>query len=130
MTRWVVAWGPAGVWAAVLLAASSRTTLPVDLSGGLDKVAHFGAYLVLGFLLAHATSRLRMPVGLAVALGWMYGMVDELYQTTVTGRDSSLGDWIADAAGTVAGVAIYLFLLRTRNRSALTPDFDSAEPTS
>src|SRR5690606_26555225 len=47
----VVPWIPAAVWAAVLFLASSQVTLGVTLSGGQDKIAHFAAYLVLGFLL-------------------------------------------------------------------------------
>jgi VanZ family protein len=128
--RWLVAWGPAAVWAAVLFAVSSRPTLPVDLSSGLDKVAHFGAYLVLGFLSAYATRRLGINLVIAIAIGWAYGVIDEMHQSAVPGRDPSAGDWLADAAGTVSGVALYLLLLRARNRSGPTPDFDSAEPTS
>ena len=130
MTRWLVSWGPAAVWAAVLFAVSSRPTLPVDLSSGLDKVAHFGAYLILGFLSAHATGRLGISFVLAVALGWGYGIIDELHQSAVPGRDASVADWLADAAGTVSGVTLYLLLLRARTRSGTAPDFDSAEPTS
>jgi VanZ family protein len=110
--RWLVAWGPAATWAAVLFFLSSRSTLPVDLSSGLDKVAHFLAYLVLGFLLTHAAVYLRLPLLAAVALGWFYGALDEYHQSFVPGRDASFGDWVADAAGTVVGVVLFLLVSR------------------
>lgn len=124
MRRWGVAWGPAAIWAAFLFFLSSRQTLPVDLSSGLDKVAHFGAYLVLGFLFAHGAAWLRLPFAVAIALGWIYGALDELHQTTVPGRDASVGDWVADALGTVAGVLLFAFLSRrwAASRPALRAD--------
>jgi VanZ family protein len=112
VTRWAVAWGPAAAWAAVLFFVSSRNTLPVDLSSGLDKVAHFGAYLVMGFLASFAVAYLRLPVWIAVAAGWAYGIVDELHQSFVPGRYPSVADWIADASGTIAGIVAYLLISR------------------
>jgi len=108
------AWLPAAVWAAVLFFASSRETLGVDLSGGLDKLAHFGAYFVLGALLAHATTRLGETPLLAVAIGVAYGAVDEIHQHFVPGRTSDVFDWVADTAGVICGVLIFL-LVFTRN---------------
>jgi VanZ family protein len=114
VTRWVGAWGPAAGWAAFLFFMSSRETIGVDLSSGLDKVAHFGAYLVLGFLLAYGGSRFSLIAWVAVAIGVLYGASDEIHQSFVPGRSSEVADWVADALGTVAGVLIYHFLLRRR----------------
>lgn len=115
MTRLLVRWVPAAAWAAFLFFMSSRESLPVDLDSGLDKVAHFGAYLVLGFLLARATSPSDRWLILAIAIGWGVGALDELFQSTVPGRHASVGDWLADAAGTVAGVLVYYFTVRSRS---------------
>lgn len=114
MNRWLAAWGPAAAWAAFLFFMSSRSTLPVGLGSGLDKVAHFGAYFVLGFLLAHATTRLQRAPQVAIMLGLVYGFLDEFHQSFVPGRDASVGDWVADALGTVLGVLLFLFVRRTR----------------
>jgi VanZ family protein len=57
---------------------------------------------------------MKRPVLLAIALGWEYALLDEIHQSLVPGRISSLGDWTADAAGTVAGVLLFLLLLRLR----------------
>ncbi|MQA90778.1 MAG: hypothetical protein GEU90_11155 [Gemmatimonas sp.] len=114
MTRWVGAWGPAAGWAAFLFFLSSRPSVGVALPFGADKVAHFGAYLVLGFLLAHGVTRFGLSARFALVVGMLYGLSDEVHQRFVPGRSAELADWIADALGAVAGILVYLFLLRVR----------------
>lgn len=111
--RWL-AWAPAAAWAAVLFYLSSRPSLGVDLSGGLDKVAHFGAYLVLGVLLARAASVVRLSIFVAILIGALYGAIDEFHQSFVPGRTAEFADWLADAAGTIAGVVLYRLWWRRR----------------
>ncbi|HUE97152.1 MAG TPA: VanZ family protein [Longimicrobiaceae bacterium] len=118
----VVPWIPAAVWAAVLFVASSQATLGVNLSGGRDKLAHFGAYLILGFLLTRATAQLRLPVFLAIGAGILYGFLDELHQSTVPGRSAEVADWVADALGTIVGAILYLVVWRLRAGSEPTPE--------
>ncbi|MEX2584282.1 MAG: VanZ family protein [Gemmatimonadota bacterium] len=117
MRRRAAAWVPAAVWAAVLFFASSRSTIPVDLATGLDKPAHFAAYLVLGLLLTHATVRSALSPVIALLLGAAYGLTDEIHQSTVPGRAAEFGDWAADTAGTAAGVLLYLYLCHRRQSS-------------
>ena len=118
MKRWVVAWGPAAIWAAFLFFMSSRPTVPVDLSMGLDKVAHFGAYFVLGLLLAHGATRFSYPAVVAIVLGALYGASDEWHQSMVPGRAAEAGDWVADTLGTIAGVALFIYLRRRRTSAS------------
>jgi hypothetical protein len=125
-----LAWVPAAVWAAVLFLVSSRPTLGVDLGGGLDKLAHFGAYLVLGVLLAYGASRQAAPTIVAVVLGLLYGALDEFHQSLVPGRAPELADWAADALGTLAGVALFLYFRRLRDHPAGELAARSAESTS
>jgi VanZ family protein len=116
VSRALRTWGPALFWTLLLFAASSRTTLPVSLAGGTDKLAHFAAYTVLGFLLTRAWDRSRGPVWGAIPMGWLIGALDEAYQGTVPGRSPELGDWIADALGVSAGFVLYLLIFRTTTR--------------
>ncbi|MEX2571285.1 MAG: VanZ family protein [Gemmatimonadota bacterium] len=129
MRRWLVAWGPAAAWAAFLFLVSSRATVPLDLSSGLDKVAHFCAYLVLGWLLAHGSAHVAATPVVAVALGCLYGALDELHQSTVPGRTAEFGDWIADALGTAAGVLLFLYVWRKRDSRADFAPGTTAEGT-
>lgn len=121
MSRWVFPWLPAAFWAAFLFFMSSRQTLPVSLDSGLDKVAHFGAYLILGFLFGYAVYRARLSPLIAIALGWVYGALDEIHQSSVPGRIASFGDWLADAAGVLIGLLLYYHFFRAL-RSARSDD--------
>lgn len=112
MRRRLWAWAPALVWAAVLFSFSSRPTLPADLGGGLDKVAHFGAFAVLGLLLAYGALAWRLPIRWPVFLGLAYAASDELHQHFVPGRFPDAADWLADALGVAAGC---FFLYRVRS---------------
>jgi uncharacterized membrane protein YjdF len=114
LRRWlprVLRWPVVLAWMALIFAGSSvpsefarsGPTLP------FDKVAHFGEYGVLAFLLAgtmRRRARGRMtPLVLAacIAVCIAYGASDEFHQRFVHGRDASLDDLAADAVGSVAG---------------------------
>jgi VanZ family protein len=107
VSRTVRAWGPALLWAAVIFALSSRSTLPVGLASGGDKLAHFAAYAVLGFLLARGGRAYSLALAWPILLGVLYGASDELHQSLVPGRAPELADWLADAAGALAGAFLY-----------------------
>jgi len=111
-------WGPAILWTAVLFAASSRSSLPVDLHSGTDKLAHFGAYSILGCLLARGSVRSRISLPLVVLIGILIGGLDELYQSTIPNRVADVGDWIADSLGVVAGVVLHQLWWRRGGRRA------------
>ena len=70
-----------------------------------DKVAHFCYYGLMAVLLVHGLGRrwLWVPLVLVPAVG----ALDEWHQFYVPGRDASVFDWMADAAGT--GVAVFAF---------------------
>jgi VanZ family protein len=105
--RFLRRWGPALLWTALLFAVSSRSSLPVDLHSGSDKLAHFAAYAVLGVLLAFGQVRSGMRVLWPVVLGSLIGALDELFQSTVPGRSAEVGDWVADSLGAAFGVLLF-----------------------
>ena len=98
----------------ILLAA--LTHLPpvtIPKTGG-DKYAHFGAYLVLGFLLSLAMGARGVTLKstiVSIAIACAYGAADELTQPLV-GRICDLRDWYADALGSITGALIVLGLSR------------------
>lgn len=113
--RRLLPWLPAAAWTATIYWLSSRSTVPGPDVPHLDKAAHFGAYALLGALLAFAAHRSRLPVGVAVALGVLYGASDEIHQMYVPGRSPDVLDWAADAAGVAAACFLYT---RWRSRRA------------
>lgn len=111
MTRGWVGWIPAAIWAAVLFLVSHQPTLSVNLGGGRDKIAHFGAYLVLGFLLAWGRGP-QARIFWLILLGSLYGILDELHQSFVPGRSADVWDVTADIFGVFTGVLVYRLIRR------------------
>jgi len=88
---------------------SSRPTLPLPPGIPLlDKAAHFAAYAFLawatGLWFPGETWRAR-PLRTALivtAICAAYGVVDEIHQSFVPGRDMNAWDWLADVLGACA----------------------------
>jgi len=81
--------------------------------GNIDKVLHFCEYAVLGFLLMRPLCGPNTPLTrkgafiVALLIGVVYGITDELHQSIVPGRDASICDVIFDAVGTLAGIILF-----------------------
>jgi VanZ family protein len=109
---------PPFLWAALLFFLSNTpgNELPVPtFVPNFDKIAHFGAYGVLGLLIIRAGKeqwlggRLRRRWFLAAwALACLYGLSDEWHQSFVPLRSSSLWDWLFDAVGSGLGAFCWL----------------------
>ncbi|MBR9988392.1 MAG: VanZ family protein [Gemmatimonadetes bacterium] len=109
------AFAPAIIWAAtVWIAGGLQSTTSLPSVPGLDKVAHFGMYGVLGFLLARGwlAADWRGTWLLPVLIALLLGMADELRQRSVPGRSAEVADWVADVAGAATGVFIAMRLAR------------------
>lgn len=77
-----------------------------------DKGAHWLEFAGLGFLLAlgyfqNLPGQSFLRVYLTIMTGFLVGLVDELYQSLVPGRQCDWKDWIADMAGVVAGLTVF-----------------------
>jgi VanZ family protein len=106
-------WLPVVAWAAVIFAFSSVPSLGTDLGAWdtiLRKLAHVAEYAILGALLGRAV---RRP-GVALALGVLYAVSDEVHQVFVEGRHGSPLDVLIDTAGIVAGLLTWQRLSRRR----------------
>lgn len=123
---------PPIAWCAVLWWISSQPQPPVDPQMN-DKMAHGLAYGLLGALWVRAfwftTDYPAWRVfltGLGLAAG--YGVVDELHQSFVPGRDASVGDGVADFAGALLGAGLaqgmYLLTLRLGRGRSFAPSRD------
>jgi VanZ family protein len=112
---------PALLIAALLWVLSSQSSLPQpERIFGFDKIEHFLAYTVLaaaaGLWISSGAWRRRgwgcflLIAGIAAA----YGLIDEIHQSFVPGRDCSLWDWLADVLGSFAGAALIRVFARSR----------------
>ncbi|MFN7131260.1 MAG: VanZ family protein [Myxococcales bacterium] len=107
-------WGPVAGYAAAIFAFSALSQPPagIPLPGG-DKLVHFAEYLGFGVLFARAFHRAgegatpRRAALLALVLGTLYGVSDELHQLYVPNRVADPFDLLADAAGAFAGGALF-----------------------
>jgi len=115
----------AGLW---LLSSLPGNQVRLPSFSNADKVAHFIYFLGGSFLLTWLLRCLvKWPawriVLTAFALIALVGAVDELHQTWTPGRSGGdHGDWLADAAGGLAGAWVFLIIYglvtRTPNRTA------------
>lgn len=84
-----------------------------------DKVEHFSAYAVMGFLawrcFRHYVERIIILAILGFLFCSLYGGLDEYHQSFVAGRVADMTDWIADSLGG----AFMLFLLHKRANKGL-----------
>jgi VanZ family protein len=117
MPRRVAAYLPAMAWAGLIALAAGATHVPgAPAVPHVDKVLHFGAYFVLGALLAVGWQW----AGRRPARGWLLlltlalGASDEVRQSRMEERNGEVADWVADAAGATAGLFLTARLLRRR----------------
>lgn len=107
-------WRPPLAWAGVILVLTSwpSANLGTEVTGA-DKLGHFGMYGVLGFLVARALPSPRTRTDLLAALAWMtvFGLLDEVHQRWIPGRDASIADWAADFLGATVGLLVANHLL-------------------
>ena len=87
-------------------------SIPISYIFTLDKLLHLIEYFIFGtllFFIFFFTS--KKPEFISLILGIFYSLIDELYQSTVIGRDSSGYDVIADIIGLILSILfIKLFL--------------------
>jgi len=100
----------------------------VGLAHGSDKVVHFLVYGLLGFLWVRALLPTGVQVGggggpvrraalLAALLAAGWGVLDEIHQSFVPGRDASPADAVADTLGGAAGAVLAANRFRARART-------------
>ena len=108
-------------WAMIIYYLSSQpgTDQPL-LFYGQDKLFHFIAFGVLGFLTmgaAKATSQgyKQWQLWLAILLVTLYGVLDEFHQYFVPGRNADHFDVIADMLGGMFGVWLMYLLISKKS---------------
>ena len=73
-----------------------------------DKFLHILEYSILGYLLINVLNKkTNYPGLLTFFLGFSFGVIDEIYQSTVFGRFPSSSDVIADAIGLTLSIILF-----------------------
>lgn len=100
----------AGYWL-VIFGGTHAPGNPFPGGGNRDKIAHFGAFAGLAFLLCGCVACFRpmRPAYYVAILGLVacYGIVDELTQLLVSNRSADPLDWLADMSGAILGMAAF-----------------------
>ena len=91
--------------ATVVFFASGRSSVASPGWVGIDKVAHFAVFGLLGILIARTQPPRRWWWGIVLASA--YGGVDKWRQSFTPGRFVEVADWVADTLGALVGVTVY-----------------------
>ncbi|GHU89962.1 antibiotic resistance protein VanZ [Spirochaetia bacterium] len=101
----------AGIW---FLSSQSVLPQPKGILG-FDKFQHLLTYVVLAAAVGlwFPRQKWRRPgiaiLLLAAAIGSAYGIIDEIHQSFVPGRDCNIRDWLADSLGALLGAGVMKF---------------------
>jgi VanZ family protein len=124
LSRWLYRTLPALFLASAIFHASSFTLPPDSSAGRSDLLFHFGEFFVLGLF----TARMVAPDAdkgyslrsflLASSMVLGFGLLDEIHQGFVPGRDPDGLDWIVDALGGLLGILVYPVVYRGGNQSS------------
>jgi VanZ family protein len=115
---------PAPLIAAGIWFLSSQPVLP-RIKGifGFDKFQHLLAYAVLAAAVGLWASpafwkrRSLAVLSLTALVSSVYGLIDEVHQYFVPGRNCNIGDWIADTLGAFLGaLGMMIFLTQLWRR--------------
>ena len=96
-----------GLFIALMIIGSSLrgNSIPKSYIFTLDKLLHIIEYFIFGTLLFFGfffTS--KKPDVISFIIGMFYSFIDELYQSTVVGRDASTLDILADIIGLILSI--------------------------
>lgn len=116
MSHGARAWLPVGAWAVVIAIATSLPT-PIEIAPRslfpTDKLAHIAMYAMLGWLSGRAlwvSGSASVGTVLAVLIaGLLFAAVDEWHQELLSTRVASAADWLADVAGLILGLVVYVW---------------------
>jgi VanZ family protein len=116
--KFVVYYLPAILWGVVILILTSLPKLTPPPLGfkAQDKVYHMLVYAVLGFLWLRALAKDRADFSRPVLWRCMlfaslFGILDELHQLFIPGRQADVLDAVADISGVLLGILMYKLML-------------------
>ncbi len=115
------------IWYTNLFGIPCSTGTLIQISGFWDhfvrKLAHFSIYTLLGLCCCNACYftffQLKKSFGIALVVGYLYAISDEIHQAFVPGRSCQLSDMVLDSCGVMFGILLFctLFAIVTKRRS-------------
>lgn len=100
-------WAWAVAVAATVFVASGRSQVASPGIVDFDKVAHGLVFGLIATLVARSF-RSRRLAWVAIVITSAYGGADEFRQSFTAGRSVEFADWVADTAGALLAVTLYL----------------------
>jgi len=101
------------LFSALILLGSSipSSSIPSSFILGFDKIIHFIEYTVFGILGIRSNYKIFNSVNIFIlSFGLVFCVFDELWQSTIPGRDSSFYDVIADYSGLIFSLLLYKYI--------------------
>ena len=99
------------IWSLVILTLTSipKLNIPTENIVSLDKLAHFGVYLLFAwlFIRMHQPENLEATLKKLILLALTVPLFDELHQIPIPGRMFSVWDVIADFIGFLTIILIF-----------------------
>lgn len=101
-----------------ILTSLPGNSIPKMILGFSDKAKHFGAYLVLGFLLSFALHFQKKYIifnkhsaRFTFLIIFIYGLFDEIHQIFIPGRYFEWFDFLSDILGGLIGIFISQWII-------------------
>lgn len=112
----LLAWIAVGLWLALIFFLSSQSSLPGS-DGAYHQIisvaVHIFLYAVLMGLTVHAWLVGGVSLKLALIRSFIfcvfYGVIDEIHQSFVPGREAHLSDWLLDLVGAYLAMSFYTY---------------------
>ncbi|MFQ5794488.1 MAG: VanZ family protein [Candidatus Bipolaricaulia bacterium] len=116
MTRRYLWWITLLGYTGLIFYLSNQPSIPMPARfPGLDKLFHWGEYLVLTLLAIQVIVPKSGKAMVGVVIGCLiYAASDELHQMFVPGREADVFDGLADAAGVLTAVLSFSLFRRHR----------------
>lgn len=109
-----------------ILTSLPGNSIPKLILGFTDKAKHFGAYLVLSFLLSFALHFQKKydilnkySAGFTFLIISIYGLLDEIHQIFIPGRYFEWLDFLADIIGGLIGIFISQWIIKQNKKNSL-----------
>ena len=106
-----------------ILTSLPGNSLPKMIFGFSDKVKHFGAYLVLSFLLnfaIHFQKKYKISTKYSASFTFIiifvYGLLDEIHQIFIPGRYFEWLDFLSDLLGGMIGILISQWIINQNRK--------------